>query len=153
MNGSLRFMKGKPLFILGDFNEEPTFAQRWSAIRGFGSVCTVNDAMGQPLPTIDGAVTAASTGFGHRIFSWLIECISEMKSSRTTSPCVFLCNTLRTRFGGIRLSKPESFSRHLMCQRTCGRKPLQIVGLRLVCPLRPTQINNGGSSALESADL
>ena len=51
MNGSLRFMKDKPLFILGDFNKEPTFAQRWSAIRGFGSVCTVNDTMGQPLPT------------------------------------------------------------------------------------------------------
>ena len=62
MNGSLRFMKDKPLFILGDFNKEPTFAQRWSAIRGFGSVCTVNDTMGQPLPT---------RWSGHRCIDWI----------------------------------------------------------------------------------
>ena len=40
-----------PVFILGDFNEEPSFARRWSTIRGFGSVCTVNDSAGHALPT------------------------------------------------------------------------------------------------------
>ena len=54
--------ENKPLFILGDFNEEPSFAQRWSTIRGFGSACTVNDSMGQPLPT---------RWSGHRCIDWI----------------------------------------------------------------------------------
>ena len=40
-----------PLVIVGDFNEEPCFGERWNHISGFGGTCAVCNQNGVPQPT------------------------------------------------------------------------------------------------------
>ena len=42
-----------PVFLIGDFNSEPSLANRWTALRGFGAARAVTDQAGNALPTLE----------------------------------------------------------------------------------------------------
>ena len=115
--------ENKPLFILGDFNEEPSFAQRWSTIRGFGSVSTVNDSMGQPLPT---------RWSGHRCIDWIwashilmvekLHFRDEVFSDH--KPVCFSLQFSQNKVWGYKAVQTRKLLRRLMCQRDVWKQAL-----------------------------